>query len=150
MRVILICSLLLFCSACTVTPQQQDQAVIAIEKNLPQLVSSLTKLGLTQWAKKDAPAAKEGAKLIAQNVRTVALPYFTGSALPLSQAAQNILKAIGDTVPPAASNVIVVVVATIQAAISIPSTDEYMTERQRTDVVVGLTALAEACEKFVK
>ena len=134
------------------TPKQDataQQAVTAVEQNLPQIVTAATKFGLAQWAKKDAAAAKLGATLIAQNVRTVLLPYFQGGPLPMAQAAQIQLSAFGrDKVPAAAQLAIVGVLGVVSAVVSVPGPDGYMTERQRTDVVAGLTALAAACEAF--
>jgi hypothetical protein len=146
----ILCLALLILPACSIDVHQvTDNAIIAAEQNLPQIVTGLTRLGLTQWAKKDPAAAKEGAKIIAQNVRTVALPYFSSGTLPLTVAAQNAIKTIGgDKLPTGAAIVILGVVGAIQAVIAAPEPDGYMTEQQRVDVVAGLTALAAECERF--
>jgi hypothetical protein len=143
--------ILVIMPACKVTPQQQEQATLAIEQNLPVIVTGVTKLGLDHWAKKDKAGAKAGAKLIAENIRTVALPYFEGGPLPLVVAAQNAISAIGKAKLPAGAELFIVgALATVQAAVTVPGANEYLTVRQRNDVVAGLKAMADTCERFAK
>lgn len=138
----------------TGTPEQaqaeHDKSVSRNVTVIKTASSSAAQIGLNQWSKKDAAAAKEAATALSKNIKEVLNPYFANTAgLPSSSEVQTFLNSsLMKDLNPDLRSAIVTASATLDLFLPVPSADKIDPDAVKY-IQAFLSGLSDACDSYL-